>query len=455
MRDDVGVRPDASASSSPSPGSGQPTGSIPPTGDARRPGWRNRLRRLVHPHRRTVIRTVTVLAIIVVALAGIGGAIRTLRADDAPPIDPSNVDRLTAAWTADLGFGPVAGLAADGDTLYVSTGEALVGIEVPCASTPDEPCRPAWRGLVPDGPVSAPTVFSDRVYAGSARGLVYAFPARCPANGCAPEWSGVAGKGQVSQPAVNEDFVYVTSDRLYAFPSACATGDRPCPPAWSAAIPGEASSGPPALGGGLVIVTSSSVDGGVFAFPAVCATRCDPVWTASTDGPATAATVQGDTAYVIARGRLLAFPLTCEGDCAPSWTGVFRPGGGFATGSLAPASPAGNLVYVGDDRGTLWVFPSSCALPTCDPARSWAIGSSALLQPLAEGGLVYATSIDGALHTIADVCDPVGEACDPPHSTPVGGASRTGPAVGQGAVYVGDDAGRVHAYTPQTEPTAS
>jgi outer membrane protein assembly factor BamB len=414
-------------------------------------GVRARIRRDLHPHRRTLVRVWIASVAAIALLAGIGGAIRSLRADDRTPIEPGNVDQLHLAWTSDVGLGPIDGLSLEDGDLYVSTREGLVAFGLPCRpqpSAPDGDCRPDWHGIVPDGPLSSPVVHGDLVYAGSSEGQVYAFPATCPGNGCAPDWVGVAGTGSVSEPGVNDDFVYVTSDRLYAFPSACGTQDRACPPAWSAAIPGDPADGPPALGGGLVLVASASPAGGVFAFPAVCGGRCEPVWTGDTGGPATAVAASGQSAYVAARGRLLAFPLSCRGDCRPSWTSTFNAAGSFAPGASSPPTVAGDLVYLGGDHGILWVFPASCPHATCAPARSYELSGTALRRPIVDAGLAYATSLDGTVYAVVDLCDPLAQVCDPPWSISLGAHTAAAPAVGAGEIYAGDDDGEVHAFTP-------
>lgn len=413
-------------------------------------GVRAGVRHHLHPHRRTMVRIGVVSVAAIAVLAGIGGAIRANRAQDRTPIEPGNVDQLHLDWTSDVGLGAIGGLSLEDGDLYVSTREGLVAFALPCqpdASAPDDGCRPQWHGIVPDGPLSTPVVHGDHVYAGSSSGQVYAFPSACPGNGCAPDWVGVAGTGAVSEPGVNEDFVYVMSDRLYAFPSACGTQDRACPPAWSTSIPGRPADGPPAIGGGLVLVSSSSPGGGVFAFPAVCGGRCEPVWTGDTDGPATAVAVSGQSAYVAARGRLLAFPLSCRGICRPSWTSTFEPGGSFAPGARSAPTVAGDLVYLGGDHGTLWVFPAACPHATCGPARSYDLSGTALHRPTVDAGLAYATSMDGTVYAVVDLCDPLAQVCDPPWSQSMGTHTDAAPAVGAGAIYVGDDDGEVHAFT--------
>ena len=137
---------------------------------------------------------------------------------------------------------------------------------------------------------------------------------------------GLAGEGPVSPPGMNDDFVYAASDRLYAFPAACSSTDRTCPPTWVAAVPGRPTHDAPAVGGGVVAVASSSSQGGVYAYPAVCTNRCEPLWIGHTRGPSSGVAIEGDTAYVASEGQLLAFPLSCSGGCQPSWVGTFARG---------------------------------------------------------------------------------------------------------------------------------
>ena len=414
--------------------------------DARRPGLRNRLRRLVHPHRRTVVRMVLALLAVIVVLAVVGGSIRAFSRHEEPGVDPSALTGLTPTWSADLGQGRVVGVAFEADRLYASSAQGLTVFDIPCDGD-GEPCRPSWLSVVPDGPISAPVVSGDSVYAGSSSGQVYAFPATCDANGCPPRWVGVAGKGRVSRPGVNDDFVYVTSDRLYAFPAACGSADRTCLPAWTAPLPDAPTGDAPAVGGGVVVVASDSVEGGVSAFPAVCTEGCEPLWTGDTDGPATGVTIEGDTAYVVAHGSLLAFPLSCQGACHPTWTGTFVPGGAFAEGSPAPPGVGSGQVAIAGDDGTLWLFPATCPNPACGPLRSFDLGAEGLGRPVIEEGFVFVASEDGRLFAIGTGCDPSNvTTCDEAATTSLGSPTRAVPASGAGVVYAGDDAGTVHAF---------
>jgi hypothetical protein len=424
-----------------------------------------RLGTAISPHRRTIVRVALGCVVVAVGLFAVGGAIRMIRAEDRPSTSAPASGTPSLTWTARVP-GAVSGLAQDGGSLYVS-GRQLTIFPTTCP-TVDGACTMSWHATVPDGPLSAPVVRDGRVFVGSASGQVYAFPAVCEASGCPPEWVGVAGEGPVSRPAVNDDFVYVTSDRLYAFPAGCATEDLACPPAWSAEVPGGPAAGPPAIGGGLVLVGSASTRGGVMAFPAVCAEGCRPVWTGRTDGPATSVTIGGGLAYVVARGQLWAFPLSCVERCRPQWRGSFLQGAPFATGATEAPTPAGDRVLVADDVGWLWVFPATCEAVRCEPLASLEIGASGLHSPVADGSVAAVTSALGRLAIVDLACgsEPTaapsaaspsgpsaspatpsagatGDPCEPVRSQMLGATSGAAPALGDEVVYAANDRGTV------------
>jgi outer membrane protein assembly factor BamB len=365
------------------------------------------------------------------------------------PVTPPDVQHPTLAWTGTTTFGPVTGLAAASDTLYVGSGDGLVAYPLPCPAV-DGVCRRAWHDPVTDGPLSRPASNGDEVYAGSARGHVYAFPAHCGDPFCEPLWHGNAGLGSVSAPGVNDDFVYVASTSLYAFPARCGTGNLACPPAWVGSMPGRAVAGAPGVGAGLVVVSwRSGARGGLEAFPAVCVDRCTPVWTANTDGPATSVTLSADTAYVVADGALMAFPLSCRGVCDPAWIGPFLMGRSYAVGAReAPAIDHGR-VYVGGADGRLWVFPATCDTGTCGALSSHRVGAEPLLAPVARNGVVYATSATGTLVAVDEVCADTSSppaACGDPWTDELKQTVTSSPDSTNDVLYVGDDAGTVHAF---------
>jgi len=361
------------------------------------------LHALLDRHRHAVRRTGVVLLALAAGLLVTGATIRMLRtADDlAPPLAPSGTPSPT--WAASLDT-PITGLAVGGEDLYVAS-DQLTTFPLTCVVTVDG-CASRWRGIVPDGPLSVPTVRDERVYVGSSQGQLYAFPASCDGDGCPPEWVGVAGSGRVSQPAATFDLVYATSDELYAFPTACASEDASCPPAWTADVPGRPAPGPPALGGGLVIVASSSARGGISAYPAVCTDDCEPVWTGRTDGPATAVAIGEGLAYTVARGQLMAFELSCTGVCRPAWRGPFRNGAPLATGAIGPPTVDGDRVLVGDDEGTLWVFRSTCEREgtRCGPIDRFPVTSTALHAPAIDGDQAVVGSTGGVVARVQLDC---------------------------------------------------
>jgi outer membrane protein assembly factor BamB len=390
---------------------------------------------------------------VVAVLAMTGGAIRFAqhRITHPPPqpVTPPDVQHPTLAWTATTTFGPITGVDPAADTLYVSSGDGLIAYPLPCRPIGGQ-CRRAWHDPVIDGPLSRPASNGDEVYAGSADGHIYAFPATCADTFCEPLWHGNAGLGAVSAPGVNDDFVYVASTSLYAFPARCGTADLTCPPAWVGQTPGRAVSGPPAVGAGLVVVGwRSGARGGVEAFPAVCVGRCAPVWTASTDSPPTAVTLSSDTAYVVADGALLAFPLSCRGDCRPAWVGPFLMGRPFAVGAREGPAIDDGRIYVGGADGRLWVFPAHCDTGTCGAIASRRVGASPLLAPVVRNGIVYATSITGVLSAIDAPClgpTPPTASCADPWTDDLEEGVGTAPDATSAVLYVGDHGGTVHAY---------
>ncbi|HVF08197.1 MAG TPA: PQQ-binding-like beta-propeller repeat protein [Actinomycetota bacterium] len=389
--------------------------------------------RAYRQHRRLTIRIGGALIAMAAGLVVAGGAIRLL--DDAsrepPRTSPSSV--ATFDWSASLAA-PVTGLAIEENRLYVAS-DAITVFPVSCVADEGR-CTPRWRNETAGatGPWSAPLVTDGRVFTGSADGRLLAHPDTCSAEGCAPDWIGEAGEGPVSQPVANFDFVYVTSDALYAFPVGCATEGRECPPAWSAQVPGRPSSGPVALGDGLVVVSSSGRRSGLSAFPAVCGAECEPAWTARFEGRATAAAVGDGLAYTGARGRLLAFSTSCSGRCEPQWRAQFATAPtSSSAASPPPPGPAGAPVVAGDRvlfadaEGRLWVFAASCDDARCDPIASYQVSSSPLLAPFVDGDTAVVTSASGTVDLVDLACDPLAsvDACPPVRVTTLGAESLT------------------------------
>jgi hypothetical protein len=395
-------------------------------------------------HRTAIRRTAVALAAAAASLLVVGGAIRLLGGDDPPdaPLAPSGSP--SATWRASLPTA-VTGLAVEDGRLYVASDQLTV-FPLACVAA-DGACLPTWRGVVPDGPVSVPTVRDDHVFVGSVDGQLYAFPAECDGQGCPPAWVGLAGDGPVSRPAANFDLVYATSDELYAFPVACADEDRACPAAWSADVPGRPADGAPALGGGLVVVASSSTRGGLAAYPAVCREDCQPAWTGRTDGPATAVAIGDGVAYAVARGSLLAFDMTCRGRCEPVWRGAFLPGAPFAAGASSAPAVADDRVLVGAADGRLWIFPASCDGSRCDPIRSIEVSDRPLFTPSVDGDRAVVTARDGLVARVLLDCMGGDPACDQVVSrTPIASGADAAAVIAPDATVAGGRDGSVDAF---------
>jgi outer membrane protein assembly factor BamB len=403
----------------------------------------HRLQALVHHHRSAASRIGLALLALALGLLAVGGTLRLLRAADRGirPLAPSRSP--TPTWTARLDA-PVTGLAIDDGRLYVASDQLTI-FPVSCVTT-DDGCPPRWRGVVPDGPLSAPTVLDDRVFVGSSLGQLYAFPAGCDGDDCPPEWVGIAGSGPVSQPAANFDLVYATSDELYAFPVGCGSDDATCSPVWTADVRGRPAAGPPALGGGLVVVASSSRRGGVTAYPAACSEDCRPAWRGRTGGPATSVAIGGEFAFTVARGQLMAFPLSCSARCDPAWRAPFVPGGPFATHATNAPAVAGGRVLVGDERGRLWVFRSTCDDDICEPVAAFDVATTPLHTPVVEGDRVIVASDGGSVAEVLLDCAP-DEGCEPVQVHRLGAPGPAAALIAPDATIAGAHDGSIEAFT--------
>jgi hypothetical protein len=418
------------------------------------------VRTVARTHGKQIVRVVGICAAVALTLAVTGGAVHLIRRTPAPqPVktaDPADPQGFEPTWTASIGSGPVTGVAASADTLYVSGRSGLFAYPVPCNATPGGTCPSEWEDPVPDGPLSGVALLNDLVFAGSAHGRVYAFPSHCDTTRCDPLWSGLAGTGPVPTPNANEDLVYAATRKLYAFPTHCGTGARQCRPAWAGDLPGRAA-GHPADGSGLIVVSSTGKTGGIVAFPAVCTAHCHPVWSGLTGGPAGPPALSADSAFVVAHNTLLAFPMSCRGTCAPTWTTPLAPVRAADVDPVPPVTPmvAGDSVYIARPDGRLYVFPTTCPAATCLPSQTYDLGDNApLLTPITSGGIVYVVSRTGTVTAIPIACDAAAvHGCETPSSHQLVGASSAAPYAVNGAVYVGDDTGTAHAFTAPKVPT--
>jgi hypothetical protein len=396
------------------------------------------------PKRRRRLLAAAVAACILLAAASTGVFLRERGHHPQVHLGPDTVSSLRLLWTRSIGPGPVS--TTIGKTaIYVTTGDSISAYPFGCTVS-GQICTPTWEYTAADGPLSAAVEQDGVVYTGSSSGLIYAFPSGCRSASCPPLWIGETGGRPLSAPSVSLDLVYVASDRLFAFPAKCGTSDQLCPPAWSADLSGAASDGPPAIGGGVVVVGSRSTSGGVTAFPAVCNARCQPMWTGRTGGPTTGVTIVGGTAYAVARGQVFAFPLGCKGLCAPSWTGPFLSGGPFTPGApQRPAVGSGRL-YVGSLDGRLWMFPLGCKAAWCAPLGSMAFGGDPIPTPNVSNGLVFLVSTAGLVSAIPDGCNPSDGSCSRDWSDVLGGSATSAPAATSTGIMVGDDRGNLYAF---------
>jgi outer membrane protein assembly factor BamB len=402
---------------------------------------------LVRPKKRRGRVLGTALLVVSISLAGAAAAVRSQHRTDPPAvrIDPQTVAGLTLEWTADTGPGPTSPTVS-GDNVFVGNGTSLTAYPTTCLRRKDS-CAPDWTDPVTDGPLSTPVLQSGVVYAASAGGSLYVFPSRCDLPSCPPRWIGRAGKGSLSVPRVNSDYVYAASNRLFAFPAQCGTAGEDCPPSWTAKLPGPAASGPPGLGGGLVLVATRGERGGISAFPAACSARCQPVWVGSTGGPATGVVVSGQTAFTIARGRLFAFPLSCHETCEPSWTAPFVQASPlFEPGASGRPAVGADRIFVGDMEGHLWMFPLTCATDTCVALGRVAIGGAPLTTPVLADGVVFVVSSAGLVTAIKDACRIGTQNCAPRWSNVLSASATSTPSASATALFVGDDLGTLYAY---------
>ncbi|HEY7134475.1 MAG TPA: PQQ-binding-like beta-propeller repeat protein [Acidimicrobiia bacterium] len=167
---------------------------------------------------------------------------------------------------------------------------------------------------------------------------------------------------------------------------------------------------------------------------------CSPTWsgTAGDTVPAVTAT----TLYVgDDDGHLYAFPSDgCGGStCAPLWSG--------STGGAVKSSPAvgGGVVAVGSDDGKVYAFPDGgCGQATCAPLWTASLGAPVATAPAIANGLVFVTATDGRLaaFTLGGCGQPT---CAPLWTTDVP-AQPGAPTVASGRVIVSAANGNIYAY---------
>ena len=244
-------------------------------------------------------------------------------------------------------------------------------------------------------------------------------------SGLTERFTAVTGAG-VTSPSVARGKVYVGSgdNNVYAFDAVgaanCSGSPRTCQPLWTATTDGPVGSAP-AVVNGVVYVGSS--DNNVYAFDAAGATNCS------------------------------GSPRTCQ----PLWTA--------ATNSAVASSPAvvNGVVYIGSEDGQLYAFDAAGATncsgtpKTCQPLWTANAGDDGpiLASPAVANGVVYVGSyFEGNLFAFdaagATNCSGTPKTCQPLWTAPTAsrpfGSMFSSPAVANGVVYVGSGDNKLYAF---------
>ena len=340
-----------------------------------------RSRAVVAQHRHAMARIGAVVLAGALGLLVVGGTIRVLRAADRDPAPATESGTSSPTWTATIDSA-VTGLAVDEGRVYVAS-RAAHRLPGRPASRAAGPARPRWRGIVPDGPLSVPTVGDDRVFVGLGlrpalrvprelrRGRMPARVGRRRRNG-----GGVAAGGELRLRLRHVRRAVRVPRRV------CRRGPRVRCPRGTPTCPAVQRPALPPSGNGLVVVASSSTRGGVAAYPAVCGQGCEPVWTGRTDGPATSVAIGDGFAFTVARGQLMAFPLSCTGRCGRNGEGRSCRERPFASGrderARISTPVACSSVTI---EGRLWIFRSTCDERAMRPDRTPRGGDDAAAHP--------------------------------------------------------------------------
>ena len=224
------------------------------------------------------------------------------------------------SWTARTGGDGAPPLAA-GDLVLVSTGRRLLAFDASCG-TGGELCEPSWRGVAEPvsgtGPSAAPALADGTVWTVLGEDATI-FPMPCPApdggrcEAVNHRFTGVVSTG----PVVGGGMAYLgsTGGYVYGFPADCTTA---CETIWRALATEPTE---PAVADGIVYV-SGAPDGGLAAVPQDCRSNgavCAPIWTGDLNGSPTSRVLVSDGLVYIGSsdGSLYAFPATCDARCDP------------------------------------------------------------------------------------------------------------------------------------------
>lgn len=350
-------------------------------------------------------------------------------------LNPTDVSRLTLAWSAAMG-GPVTDggvfvsspIVAD-EMVYVGSFDGtLYAFHAGGCGTGKSTCTPVWSASI--GKIFPSVAVANGVlYVGTSRNTFYAFKANgCGKAVCAPLWSAHAKFTIISSLTVADGMVYFGSDdnSLYAF-HAQGCGKPVCMPAWTAST-GSHIVSTPAVADGVLYVGSQ--DHQLYVFNADgCGSQpvCQPLWTATTGGEirSSPAVVDGTVYIGSDDGKLYAFPAggCAAATCQPLWTAT--------TGSYIRSSPAiaNGIVYIGSGDGSLYAYKASgCQATSCAPIWKATTGGEIVSVPFIANGVVYTSSTDHKLYAFdaagcggATTCRPLWTftADSPLHATPI------------------------------------
>lgn len=332
-------------------------------------------------------------------------------------IGPSNVASLTQAWEQDVGGssspsvangvlyeGSRAFDAATGNLLWdasvgtsfsvpaISRGVVYVATQGDLYALNAATGQVRWKGSTAGMLFSSPLV-GDRLVYFQASGVLFAFPTSC-SDPCSPAWTDDLGKGD-SSPALINGVLYTTArngdmtgSTLYALDPATGTVE------WTAGLPGTVLTAPTVAGGAVYVGYSDPAS--LAAYPASCATPCQPLWTHPTGAVVRRIAAARGMVYAQVGGNNLdAFEAATGGKV---WEAILDPS--FQGGSGSP-SVANGVVYQMGAKGTLFAFDASTGvqlfsadMSNCTPSCMGVISSI----PAISNGVVYVRGADLKVH---------------------------------------------------------
>ena len=401
-------------------------------------------------------------------------------------ITPTNVGALAEKWHAAAGSGSSAPVVAGGRVFVTTQPVGTTPGEVQeydtaglahCDGASPALCDPGWRhAMEVVGPVSAPLVGGDRVWAGGSidsyvtlpDGTVTEFPtttryggAFTPATGdpLGDHLQGISGNGVYSD------------GKLYGYDSVPLIGFVPrfqvLPGLAIHDIAGSTISNelfvnvrgtPPTVAQGVIYLVTSSGDLTVrgsgplpsgqcvpFQDGYILFVSCAPNWTVhlqagvAWDGLVTVAKGLGYVPEL--NGTVEVFATTPCGlaTCPVAWT---AHAGSVHLGAVAVTD---TTMFVSSDDGHLYAFNAAgCGAATCEPEWTASLPSGPH-TPSVAGSVLFVGTNDGTLAAYnADGCG--SSTCNPLWSRNVGAPITTAPAISDGHVFVTDTNGTLHAF---------